>query len=389
MGILGVGVVVLVGLAVAMGPRAANAEDRASVDAGRTAGRGLLILRDPKVCAIALLRERCKADVDAFLEGRTDADFKEVPNIGAHPASGLRAFVTDGDRSKFDNALGWLNSRQSTAAMWTADARGAALFDAGIEDVMLPAGQGVEVMELLGAGSVMDLVAHAAQIPSNTLPVAVPDKPAGVRSTGPGAVAISGGTMKFARDLVSALDATMPPAALVTMRFVDGPAGDAALGVASSTIAELIDSPAWLFQADAQRFIDDYAARLASIAPARAAEIAGFRSALRVKPNFSHDGALRQYNRIVASVGTSDQSRARPFVMGAFAAQLVYNAAILRDQNLGAMMSRFVSAPSPLDASVPGWSAARASANVSTDADWGTQYQLGLRLVDLIEKANR
>jgi hypothetical protein len=75
--------------------------------------------------------------------------------------------------------------------------------------------------------------------------------------------------------------------------------------------------------------------------------------------------------------------------MGAFAAQLVYNAAILRDQNLGAMMSRFVSAPSPLDASVPGWSAARASANVSADADWGTQYQLGLRLVDLIEKANR
>jgi hypothetical protein len=386
---LRVGAVVLVGIAVAMGPRAANADDRASVDAGRTAGRGLLILRDPRVCAIALLRERCKADVDAFLEGRTDADFKEVPNIGPHPASGLRAFVTDGDRSKFDNALGWLNSRQSTAAMWTADARGAALFDAGIEDVMLPAGQGVEVMELLGAGSVMDLLAHAAQIPSSALPVSVPAKPAGAGSPIPGAASLPSGTMKFAHDLVSALDAAMPSPALVSMRFVDGPAGDAALGVASSTIAELIDSPAWLFQADAQRFIDDYAARLTTIAPARAAEIAGFRSALSVKPNFSHDGALKQYNRIVASVGTSDPSRARPFVMGAFAAQLVYNAAILRDQNIGAMMSRFVSAPSPLDASVPGWSAARVSANVSPDAGWGTQYQLGLRLVDLIEKANR
>jgi len=389
MGRLGVGVVVLVGLLAAMG-HAANADDRASFETGRTAGRGLLILRDPDVCGIALLRERCRADVDAFLEGRTDEDFKAVPNIGPHPATGLRAFVTTGDRDAFDKALAWLNSRQSTAAMWAADARNAALFDAGIEDVMLPAGLGDDVMELLGAGSLIDLVAHAAKIPPGALPVKVPPAFADARSSSPGAASMPSGMMKFGRELVTALDAAMPVRALVTTTFADGPAGDAALGVASSTVAELIDSPAWLFQADSQRFIDDFATRVAAIDPGRTAEISALRAAVRAKPGFSHDRALRQYELLVGSFTGDDPARAKRFVLGAFAAQLVYNAAILRDQNVGAGMVRFIAAESALDESVPGFSAGRAgAANASNGADWSAQYQLGLRLVDLIEKANR
>ncbi len=67
MRILRCGVFALAAIIAAMAPHAAQADDRASVEGGRGAGRGLLILRDPKVCGIALLRDRCRADVEAFL----------------------------------------------------------------------------------------------------------------------------------------------------------------------------------------------------------------------------------------------------------------------------------------------------------------------------------
>jgi hypothetical protein len=156
----------------------------------------------------------------------------------------------------------------------------------------------------------------------------------------------------------------------------------------AATVAELIDSPAWLFQADSQRFIDDFTARVAAIDPARTAEIRALRAAVRAKPGFSHDRALRQYELLVGAITGDDPTRAKRFVFGAFAAQLVYNAAILRDQDIGAGMLRFLAGGSALDESVPGLSAARAEANAFTGADWSAQYQLGVRLVDLIEKAN-
>lgn len=371
------GLVALVATLATMTPQPAQADDRASVEAGRTAGRGLLILRDPKVCGIALLRDRCRADVDAFLDGQTDADFKDIPQIGPHPASGLRAFVTSGDLARFDRALVYLNSRSSTPAMWRSDARNAALFDAGVEDVMLPAGEGNQMMELLGAGSVFDLEKHAAQIPAGALPIAMPPK-----------LAAATGTTKFAHDLVAALDAALPQAPLVALTFADGPAGDAALGVAGSTVAELIDSPPWLFQANAQRFLDAYTARLTVVAPTHTAQIAAFRSALRSPVGFSHSNAIRMYNQLLTSILHGDQT-AKRIVLGAFSAQLFYNAAILRDRKVGGGMARFIADGSALDGSVAGWSDARAAAGSLTDDDWNAQYQLGLRLVDLIAKANR
>lgn len=379
-----VGVAMLVGFLLVLGPGLANADDRASLEAGRTAGRGLLILSDPAVCAIALVRERCKADVEAFLGDRGDADFKDIPHIGAHPLSGLRAFVATGDRDRFDSALGYINSRQSDAAMWTADARGAALYDAGIEAVMLPAAGGVTLAEILSAGPVTDIMDHAAQVPAGSLPVAVPSpKPAG-----PGAARFPEGAIKFAHYLVDALDGTMPAPALASTAFADGPAGDAALGVAGSTVAELIDSPVWLFQPDSQRFIDGWTARLTAVAPRHTAEIAAFRERTRAKADFSHDAAIKSYNGLMKIVPQRDGFATR-FMLGAFAAQLVYNAAILRNQDVAAMMSSVLADGSELDASVPGWSRARAAAKASAQGPWSSQYQNGVLLVALIEKANQ
>jgi len=369
-------------------PLPAAADDGALLEAGRTAGRGLLLLRDPKVCSIALLRDRCRADADVFLAGRTDADFKDIPKIGPHPASGLRAFVANGDRDGFDSALGWFNTRQSTAEMWTADARGAALYDAGIEDVLLPAAHGVDVMELLGSGSLMDLFGHAARIPRGTLPVEIPQARSDAGSPVAGAIALPSGAMKIAHGLVAAIDVAMPPPPLVAVTFADGVAGDAALGVASSTVAELIDSPSWLFQADAQLFVEAYTSRLAVIAPSRAAQIADFRAALRGTPGFSHDAVIGKYNALIGDVMQGAQPRAKPLMLGAFAAQLTYNAVILRDRGVATGMATVISQQSALDQSVAGWHEARLAAN-APGADWAAQYQLGLRLVDLIQKANR
>jgi hypothetical protein len=371
------GTVALIAALAITTPQPARADDRAAVEAGRAAGRALLILRDPKVCGIALVRDRCRADVEAFLAGQTDADFKDIPKIGTHPVSGLRAFVTGGDLARFDRALVYINTRSSTPAMWREDARNAALFDAGVEDVMLPAGEGNQVMELLGAGSLLDLEKHAAQVPAGSLPIAMPAKLAGAT-----------GITKFSHDLVAALDAALPPPPLIALTFADGPAGDAALGVASSTVAELIDSPSWLFQADAQRFLDAYTARLTAIAPAHSARIAALRSALRSSTGFSHDKALNMYSQVFGSVIHGDPS-AKRVVLGAFSAQLFYNAAILRDRRIGGGMARFIADGSALDGSVAGWSDARAAASSLTDDDWNAQYQLGLRLVELIARANR
>lgn len=371
-----IGFAVLVGFLLALGPGAASADDRVSLDAGRTAGRGLLILRDPAVCGIALVRERCKADVEAFLNGRADADFKGMPRIGAHPASGLRAFVATGDRDKFDRALGYVNTKQSTPAMWTADARMAALYDAGVEAVFLHAANGNSVAVLLGSGPASDLIAHAAQVPPGSLPVAVPPS-------------IPPGMMQFARNLVDAVESTMPAPSFASMTFADGPAGDAALGVAGSTVSELIDCEPWLFQPESQRFVDGWTTRLTAFAPSHAAEIDAFRAAVRPGPRFSHDAAIRTFNHLISSVLDDDRSRAAQFMLGAFAAQLVFNSAVMRDHNVATMMSSVIAANTALDASVPGWRAARGTINDPTGTSWFTQYQNGVLLVDLIEKANR
>lgn len=384
LGVLGLAVVVAATI-----PQLARADDRASLEMGRTAGRGLLILRDPRVCAIAVVRDRCKADVDALLGDRGDADFKDIPKIGPHPASGLRSFVTAGDRAGFDTALAYLNSKTSTAAMWTADPRDAALYDAGVEDVLLPAAQGAQVMEMLSRGPVIDLADHAASVPAGTFPIAMlATRPSARGASVPGAHELPNGAVKFAHDLVAAIDKATPPAPLATLNYTDGAAGDAALGVASATVAELIDSPMWELQADAQRFFDDYSHRLIAIAPASRAAIVEMRGTTRAGGELKHDAATRAYATTLGAILKNDQRHAGPVLAGLFAAQLVYNAAVLRATRSGGMYLRNLGDGDTLDSAVPGWSAARVAAKGVAADDWAAQYQLGVRLVELIRKAN-
>jgi hypothetical protein len=371
-------------VAFALVPQPAAADDRDAVERGRTAGRSLLILRDPHVCGIALMHARCKADVDAFLQkhGGSDADYKTLPNAGAHPATGLRAFVSDGDRDAFDPALGWYNNVQSTEPMWADDARGAALYDAGVEDVFLPAAQ-PGLLERLSWGPVFDLVKHAARIPSDTLPL---DAGAirGVSQSG-GVTQIPAGTPRFAHDLVAAVDAAFPPAPLATLAYTDSVAGDAALGIAAATVGELAESRVWLRQADTQRFVDAYAVRLGALAPERARDIADMRAKLRGDASADAAAAQSAHMRVLGAIIGGATARGQRASIALAAAQLSYNASVRREATLATALLNVLGTSGELDA-IPGFASARAETKTLAPADWAAQFKLGLRLVDILTK---
>ena len=365
-------------------PQPAAADDRDAVERGRIAGRGLLILRDPHVCGIALMHARCKADVEAFLQkhGVTDAEYKSLPAAGPHPATGLREYVSDGNRDAFDPALSWYNNVQSTEQMWLDDARGAALFDAGVEDVFLPAAQ-PGLLERLSWGPVFDLVRHAARIPAGTLPLdAGPIR--GV-SRSEGITQIPAGTPKFVHDLVTAVDAAVPSPPFATIAYTDDVAGDAALGLAAATVSELAESRVWLGQADTQRFVDAYATRLRALAPERAREIDDVRAKLRGEASFDGAAAQAAHMRLLGAIIGGATPRGQRASAAFAAAQVSYNASVRRDAASATALLNVLGNASDLDA-IPGFAAARGEAKTLAPADWTAQYKLGLRLVELLTK---
>jgi hypothetical protein len=371
---------------LALAPQSARADDRASVEAGRAAGRAILILRDPRACAVALLRDRCIADVDAFLGGRGDVDFGQVPKVGPHPASGLRSFVADGDREGFDFALSWFNNRQATPAQWKTDARNAALYDAGILDVFLAAAGPDEVRQMLGAVPAADLAMHAGEIPDGALPADVAPLRA-LHMTRPNGLTV----LPFARDLVRALRQSIPAPSLAELPNVDKPSTDAALGVAVATLSELLDAAQWAAQGDVQSFATGLADRLdALMPPAGRGAAATFRARVQTGAPFDRAAANGALAAAIAVYGTAGPpERAQRVALGSAAAQLAYNAAIPHSAESSRNLLTVLAGSDALDAAIAGWGMARATGASIGPSDWLAQHAYALRLVDLIGKANR
>lgn len=376
----------------------AAADDRDALERGRTAGRTILILRDPRACGIALLHARCVADVDAFLKrnGEGDADYARVPNVGKHPATGLRAFAANGDRDALDLALTWFNAVQSTEPMWRDDPRAAALYDAGIVDVLLPAGRGYPPFESPALLAVGDLARHAARVPAGTLPLDVARirDEASVTMTPvvvgkqeyQGSMRLSPAGKKYAHELVAALDTTVPPAPLATLAYGDDVAGDAALGLAGATVRQLAETPAfWLVQADVQRFIDAYIARLRTLAPDRARDADQLRGMLRGAALVDFGALKTAHTRLLGAVIGGATERGGRASLAFAVAEIPYNAMIERDEKSAATLLGVVGRSADLDA-VAGFAAARAEASTLGPRDWIAQYRFGLRLVDLLTK---
>jgi hypothetical protein len=382
---------VLAAVLAAAAPQPARADDRAAIDQGRSAGRGILIFKDPSGCGIAVLRARCIADVEVFLRGRGDRDFAFVPKIGPHPATGLRAFVADGDRDGFDRALTWINNIEARDSHWKTDARFAALYDAGILTVFLPAANGNQYAEILASAPALDLARHVASIPAGTRPVDV----APLRAMTAEAASDSPSMRRmpqlvpFAKALAAAIAANAPTPAIVAVPRTDTPTADAALGVAFATMVELIDAPLWTTQDDAQALAAALADRLDALVPAAGrADVMTFRT--RVRPaSLDHKlaaAALAAAGRAFADAAPAE--RAQRFGLAVGATQLVYNAAILRSPDHAVVLLRRIADAAVLDTAIPGWSDARRAGASIGGSDWAAQHAFALRLVGLIQKVN-
>jgi hypothetical protein len=376
----------IVALLCAFAPQQARADDGVSVEAGRTAGRAVLIFRDPRGCAIALLRERCIADVAAFLHGRGDASFGTIPKVGPHPASGLSAFVTNGDRDAFDDALSWINNRQASAEQWKIYPREAALYDAGVLDVFLAAAGADEMRQMLGAAPGADLAVHAVEIPAGALPLDIAPLRA-LKMTRPNALHV----LPFARELVSALRRSAPPPVLAEVPTAETPAADAALGLAVATMSELIDAWQWALQSEAQAFAATLADRLDAMVPSSGRPfVVSFRTKVRAGTSFDPAGANDALASAVAVFGAAvARERAQRLALGSAAAQLAYNSAYARAADSSRNLLTVLAGSDVLDAAIPGWRTARADGASIGTSDWLAQHAYALRLVDLIQKANR
>ncbi|HZO94411.1 MAG TPA: hypothetical protein VFB22_11690 [Candidatus Baltobacteraceae bacterium] len=390
----------LLAWAMTVSPHAVTAQadhDAAAVERGRSAGRVLVLLRNPFGCAIIVLRARCIADVDAFFAGRSDGDFANVPNVGKHPVSGLRAFVSEGDRGGYDPALAYLDTRVADATLWHDDPRSAALYDAGIEDVLLPSVPRGDpsaepgVTQMLQLGPFADLVRHAGAIPTGAIGVSADDLSRFASNT-----ARDSWTLVGSRDALSAMvsaahrvtqsvDTAHPAPPLVPLPDRDGSLGDALLGVETAVADDLSHSGPWLGQSDAQAFLDRYFDRLERLDPSLRPLCSAARDDLRYDAHYSAASAREGMHDLVAALQTSP--RAARMEMGWQAEELGFAAVIVRDGELSATMLRSVSRNDALDDAVPGFREARLSAVAVSPTDWGAQYRLSVHLVDLLLRA--
>ena len=371
----------LVTALAAVGARPASADDRASLERGRAAARGLLILTDPRICGIVLLRERCIADVEAFLHGRGDGDFAAVQGIGPHPATGLRAFVANGDRDALDPALRAIESLPADPGRWTADPRDAALFDTGIVDVTLPAAASQDIVRQVGSAlPVVDLAKHAAQIPSGTLPL----DPAVLLT-----ISKREDILPFARALVAEIDRSAAAPPLIPLAPAGAPAAEVEMGLASQAVGELAQSPSWIVQDDAQRFIAALTSRYAQLAPDSAG--AGARLRMVTRPGaLDREATIEALRSLDAALRPKlEVRRYQRVIAGVALAQLAYTSAITHSETLARAMLDVLAATPVVDDAVPGWAAARTQGSAIRSTDWVGQHAYAVRLVDLVKKANR
>jgi hypothetical protein len=376
---------VVAALVLLLSPLAAAASDEA-FERGQSAGRVLLTLRSPFGCAIAVLNNRCRSDVGNYFKDKTDADFKDIPKIGPHPLSGLLAFVDAGDPAGLDANLAFINTNVAPATEWARSPRDAALFDAGTETILWPAALGNGVDEYLAIGPILDLNNHRWRIPPGTLPAAFdalpPSKSEGLKTRIPSNV--RGVTKTF----VAELDRDHPPADLLTFFPQGGVREDAIDGIAFSTLAELIDNPAWLAQADAQLFAMSLMNDLTPAAGRLQLDNDACRKAVTIDGTFDHDGALKAcVTSTTAYLRSLPDNRKRAFYLGTAAAQTAYNAAVLRSVTSAAEYLHIVATFDDLDASIPAFGASRLEARGMASDDWKAQFGLSLRLVHELSNA--
>jgi hypothetical protein len=257
----------------------------------------------PGTCGIVLERPRCLSDFRAIqsLRGNDPTD------------AAMEAWLATGDLTK---AVKDWNGSYVPEKAWTETPDFAWWYTAG--QVSIAASLPINDATTEYLAHLPDfIVAHAAAVP--------PDFK--------GLVAGSGSPFERLRPLQVALLKVVPTTAYPQTSFDNGVKGDAQLGAYLSTLQELVDNPLALSRPESRAFGLIVAQRLQSIND-RYVTGASFSAVVTVlSGNIPDPEGLNGARQALSNAVSTKWPRARreALILGAVAAQVAYNAAVLRD----------------------------------------------------------
>jgi hypothetical protein len=341
--------------------------ERDAYETGRASARTVLVFQYPQICAIVLERPRCVHDLDLFLA--------RFPRFPASDAALLRAAFSSGDFSRIDPHYREVKSAFVAETERVRDPHAAWLIEAGIASVEIPAALD-QVTRTLAAPNAISLARYVsaagnfrALVPSAAVDEVAHTKP-NLDGTVPLGLALDqvGG---YEAAILRGLQSVFPPQAYPQSVFGAGPRGDAQLGVAIASLAELSEVPRFLAQPDAQGFVDATFARLIETLPGDATRLQALRADFGVGPEidrlFRPDGSIV---KLAAFQRDLDRTTLHAVLVGQLSAQTAFNAAVYRDPKLGEQFRGEVESFEEVDAAVPGLANLRKALRRPAATDW-------------------
>ncbi len=348
---------------------------------GRASARTVLVFQYPQICAVVLERPRCTRDLALFLA--------RFPRFPATDAAQLRAAFAAGDFSKLDPHYREVKSAFVGETERVRDPHAAWLVEAGIASVEIPAALD-QLTRALAAPNAVALARNAAAagafralVPPSAIDEVARAKP-NADGTVPLGIALDevGG---YETAIQKGLDRTFPPAAFPRIAYAAGARGEAQLGVAIATLAELAEIPRLLAQPDAQAFVDATFARLIETLPGDGTRLQALRAEFAPGPEFDRlfrpGGAIAQLGAIQRDL---DIGTLHAVLVGQLSAQIAYNATVYRDVKSSNQFRGEVEKFDEADAAVPGLAALRAALRRPGATDWPAINAAAAALVERI-----
>lgn len=313
-------------------------EDVSAVEAGRSRGRAILILRNPVICAPVMLVERCLKDLSTLV-GPFDGNavFSSVPGVGAKPFDRLLAYIREGDPANIDRALSWESSATAPPGLPT---RQAELTDAGIAATLFAGANGqsqwraTSLMTSIDAAHMpaipgIDLFSPAQRSLLASLKETEDARGRGIQLSVQQQSAVFGADAAFAHRV----DELFPAHALLDLQYGDSDAGNIRIGIAFATLGQMLELPPLSVLPESREFATNALDGINKVAPGPETETAGrdLLDALSADdPETRHKGieALHALTKQLFSAET--RKIWNPLMLGFAVAMLGYEAGVVR-----------------------------------------------------------
>jgi hypothetical protein len=175
-------------------------------------------------------------------------------------------------------------------------------------------------------------------------------------------------------ELIAGFGRSFPTREFPTVTWTEGALGDARLGVAVTTLQEMLDDPLLLMQSDSQLFVDDVFRHLADyVDDARyKTGLAKIREQLRPSKHLDQRALVKAGNtELLHYIGSSiPQARLRAMVLGSLSAQVAFNAIVYKDSDIDAQFRNQLVGMDMLDRAVPGLREKRLALGSARGGDW-------------------